>query len=221
MSYEGDIVIRLFGNTLWQIRGHRVPCENLTLMTVMNCIGLTELAKAQAIAVFDFMVDYQKQDEELRAFFDCVTIKGTTVVPSIRNINDRIEENKKAAEKISEDRRIVRKALITHLRYGRAVRFRPYGKSMEPLLKEGDIVTIQPPTWREINANDIVLCTVNDAVLLHLVKSVEMETSGTHSDDQTTRDLFTICNAKGTVNGVIARSEIHGILTMVDATEEA
>ena len=116
------------------------------------------------------------------------------------------------------DRRIVRTALIDHLKAGRSVRFKPYGRSMEPHLKEGDIVTVMPRNFKEIRANDIVLCTVKDNVLLHFVQDIDY-TVEDHKENSPVVGVYTIANAKGTVNGQIRYGDIHGIVTHVDASE--
>jgi len=59
------------------------------------------------------------------------------------------------------------KHYIEQLQSGEAVEFRPRGHSMEPLIKSGQLVRVEPAT--EANAGDIVLCRVRGREYLHLV----------------------------------------------------
>lgn len=63
---------------------------------------------------------------------------------------------------------------IVELQAGRAVQFRPRGNSMLPLVKDGQLVTVEPLSGLPA-VGSIVLCKVNGAEYLHLVKAVQGE----------------------------------------------
>jgi len=63
---------------------------------------------------------------------------------------------------------------IEALQAGSVVQFRPHGNSMLPLIKSGQLVTVEP--LRGVPAvGDIVLCRVGGAEYLHLVKAIQGE----------------------------------------------
>jgi hypothetical protein len=106
----------------------------------------------------------------------------------------------------------LRAALIEHLARGRSIRFAPVGKSMAPLLQEGDEVIIHPLSDAPLRgAGDIVLCTVEDKVLLHRILFVEVPASGPPP-------LYHIANAAGRENGAIPVEQIHGRCVLIDVT---
>lgn len=86
---------------------------------------------------------------------------------------------------------------------GKTVKIRPRGNSMEPRIKSGQLVTIEPAQDRQINNGDIVFCKVKSNYYVHLVKSQQ-------------RDRFQIGNNKNKINGWISRNRIYGIVTSVD-----
>ena len=77
---------------------------------------------------------------------------------------------------------------IEELTQGRTVSFRPRGNSMTPLIESGQLCTVAPVTIAELAAGDIVLCRVNGADYLHLVKAIQ-------------GDRVQIGNNKGYING--------------------
>lgn len=92
---------------------------------------------------------------------------------------------------------------IGKLKDGETVQFRPFGKSMEPLVKSGQRVFVAPIDPDDpIKKGDIVLCTVNGKHFLHLVRARR-------------GNLYQIGNNKGHINGWISLDEIHGILIML------
>jgi hypothetical protein len=90
---------------------------------------------------------------------------------------------------------------IDKLQKGETVQFRPHGKSMTGYIESGQLVQVSP-VWREIVVGDIVLCKVNRSQYLHFVKDIK-------------NNQYQIGNAKGYINGWIAKDKIYGILNWV------
>jgi phage repressor protein C with HTH and peptisase S24 domain len=89
------------------------------------------------------------------------------------------------------------KHAIKELKEGREVTIKPRGYSMEPRIKNGQIVTVMPCEPRDIKSDDVVLVTVRGRDFLHLVKAVDGK-------------RFLIGNMKGHVNGWVGHNKIHG-----------
>ncbi len=85
---------------------------------------------------------------------------------------------------------------------GEAVQFRPRGNSMSGKIESGQLVTIVPLHDRVPRVGDIVLCKVNGAQYLHLVKAVSGE-------------RFQIGNNRGRINGWTSRRNIFGLCTEI------
>lgn len=90
------------------------------------------------------------------------------------------------------------------LQAGETVTFRPRGNSMDPLVKNGQEVTVSPITDdTKIEVDSIVLCKVAGRILLH--KVLALGTSGfligSHkgSTNGWTRTLYGVLTAKGDV----------------------
>jgi hypothetical protein len=80
------------------------------------------------------------------------------------------------------------------------VEFRPRGNSMEPLVKDNQLVRVRRVTEDTVIERDaIVLCIVNGRQYLHLVKAVN-------------GDRYLIGNNRGGLNGWTNRKHIHGVL---------
>lgn len=75
---------------------------------------------------------------------------------------------------------------IEKLKKGETVSFRPQGRSMEPYIKSGQLVTISPCQSYEVG--DIVLCEVRGKQYLHFIKGKS-------------NSEYKIGNAKGFING--------------------
>lgn len=85
------------------------------------------------------------------------------------------------------------------LREGKAVTFRPRGNSMDPLIKNGQEVTVSPiADDTKIEVDSILLCRVRGRVLLH--KVLALGDSG-----------FLIGSHRGAINGWTRT--IYGIVT--------
>jgi Peptidase S24-like len=93
---------------------------------------------------------------------------------------------------------------IDKLSHGETVSFRPRGNSMSGKIDSGQLVTVEPVRDRKIEVGTIVLCKVNGAQYLHIVKAI----SG---------DRFQIGNNRGRVNGWTTRRNIFGIVTRIES----
>jgi hypothetical protein len=91
---------------------------------------------------------------------------------------------------------------IEQLSQGKQVQFRPRGNSMRGKIETGQLVTVEPAAHREIKVGSIVLCKVNGAQYLHLVKAI----SG---------DRLQIGNNRGRINGWTNRRNIFGLVTEI------
>ncbi len=72
---------------------------------------------------------------------------------------------------------------------GKAVDVRPHGNSMEPRIRSGQLVHIEPLNGTSAEIGDAVLCKVNGHVYLHLVKAKGKD------------GAYLIGNNKGRING--------------------
>ncbi|HEX4321233.1 MAG TPA: hypothetical protein VHZ52_10040 [Acidobacteriaceae bacterium] len=91
---------------------------------------------------------------------------------------------------------------IEVLLQGQTVQFRPRGNSMSGKIESGQLVTVIPLAARMPQVGDIVLCKVNGAEYLHLVKSISGE-------------RFQIGNNRGRINGWTPLKNIFGICTEI------
>ena len=86
------------------------------------------------------------------------------------------------------------------LQYGGTVTFRPRGRSMEPLVMDGQEVTVaRLAEDEELHVDDIVLAKVRGQVYLHKVSAID-------------GDRIQISNNRGHVNGWTHRDRIAGKL---------
>jgi hypothetical protein len=92
---------------------------------------------------------------------------------------------------------------VAKLKAGETVQFRPVGQSMRPRIESGQLVTVEPLGELDAEVDEAVLCRVNGAVLLHLVKAKR--------DGQ-----YRIGNNRGGFNGWCARSAIYGRVVRVE-----
>lgn len=93
---------------------------------------------------------------------------------------------------------------IELLKQGHVVRFRPHGNSMVPLVKSGQLVTVEPASLHEVRVGSVVLCKVNGRVILHKVTAIG-------SDKR-----LQISNNHGHVNGWCVPDNVFGVLTRVE-----
>ncbi len=92
---------------------------------------------------------------------------------------------------------------IAELRQGRTTRFRPFGNSMVPIVKSGQMVTVVPVGDQSLAVGDVVLCHVSGNDYLHLVKAVH-------------GDLVQIGNNRGRINGWTSRKNVFGKMIAVE-----
>lgn len=89
---------------------------------------------------------------------------------------------------------------IAKLKAGESVTFRPRGRSMEPLIRDGQEVTVDPIKPDDVlEVGDVVLCTVRGNDYLHLIR-----------DRDKVRTWFLIGNKRGGINGGIGLDAIYG-----------
>ena len=86
---------------------------------------------------------------------------------------------------------------IEKLRQGETVSFRPRGNSMSGKIESGQLCTVEPVNPGSLRGGDIVLCKVNGAEYLHLIKAIQGE-------------RFQIGNNRGRINGWVSANSIYG-----------
>ena len=87
---------------------------------------------------------------------------------------------------------------IAKLKSGETVQFRPRGHSMKGKIESGQLCTVEPVKEFEcLQKGDIVLCKVNGAEYLHLIKAIQGA-------------RFQIGNNRGRINGWIGTNAIFG-----------
>jgi hypothetical protein len=92
---------------------------------------------------------------------------------------------------------------IAKLKEGQTVSFRPHGHSMVPIILSGQLCTVEPVAAGTLTVGDVVLCKVEQAEYLHLVKAID-------------GDRYQIGNNRGRINGWIFGSKIFGRLVKVE-----
>lgn len=91
---------------------------------------------------------------------------------------------------------------ITKLIAGETVSFRPRGNSMIPIIKSGELCTVEPVGSVALTVGQVVLCKVRGKHYLHLISGVKP-------------DQVQISNNKGFVNGWTPLKNVFGVLTQV------
>ena len=95
---------------------------------------------------------------------------------------------------------------IAKLVAGETVSFRPKGSSMAGKINSGQLCTLMPVTDpTKLQIGDIVLCRVQGAEYLHLIKAVRGP-----------GETFQIGNNRGGINGWIGPHGIYGICVKVE-----
>jgi hypothetical protein len=102
---------------------------------------------------------------------------------------------------------------VAKLQLGETVKFRPRGHSMEPLIKDGELVTVVP-SKAVPSEGAIVLCKVAGAQYLHLVTAIELTKVDPLSGSSTCR--VQISNNKGHINGWTSIRDVYGVVTKVE-----
>ena len=89
-------------------------------------------------------------------------------------------------------------AYIVKLKAGETVSFRPRGHSMRGKIESGQLCTVAPvEDHATLEKGDIVLCKVNGAEYLHLIKAIQGA-------------RFQIGNNRGRINGWVGANAIFG-----------
>ena len=95
-------------------------------------------------------------------------------------------------------------AYITKLKNGETVQFRPRGHSMRGKIESGQLCTVAPvEDHATLEKGDIVLCKVNGAEYLHLIKAIQ-------------GPRFQIGNNRGRINGWIGANAIFGVCVRIE-----
>jgi SOS-response transcriptional repressor LexA len=94
---------------------------------------------------------------------------------------------------------------IMELQEGETTKFRPRGSSMEPLIKSGQLVTVEPKG--SLMVGDVVLCMVGGVQYLHKILDVQ---------ERFGKVMFQIGNNKGGINGWTEEHKIYGKLVKVE-----
>ena len=93
---------------------------------------------------------------------------------------------------------------IAKLKVGETVSFRPRGHSMKGKIESGQLCTIEPVAdFDSLEKADIVLCKVNGAEYLHLIKAIQGA-------------RFQIGNNRGRINGWVGTKAIFGKCVKVE-----
>jgi len=92
---------------------------------------------------------------------------------------------------------------IEKLRNGETVSFRPRGNSMIGKISSGQLCTVEPADHDTLKVGDIVLCKVNGAEYLHLIKAIQ-------------GPRFQIGNNRGRINGWVTANSIFGKCVSVE-----
>ena len=102
--------------------------------------------------------------------------------------------------------------LLEQLRRGELGRFRPHGNSMTPLIKSGQLVTVEPLELRGdragrgerfVEIGDAVFCKVGGRFMLHKVTAFRA-------------GQYQISNNHGHVNGWTMAKNLFGLVTQVE-----
>jgi phage repressor protein C with HTH and peptisase S24 domain len=85
------------------------------------------------------------------------------------------------------------------LKAGETVKFKPRGHSMEPIIRNGQQVTVAPVDGESLQVGDVVLCKVQGHHYLHKIINVDRE-----------RRRVLIGNNKGHTNGWTGYHNVFG-----------
>jgi hypothetical protein len=93
---------------------------------------------------------------------------------------------------------------------GETVQFRPKGNSMNPKIKSGDLITVEPVEEDDIEKGDILFCRVKGNHYVHLVMAVQSKMGQPYSKGGGGGKRFQIGNNKGRINGWIGFQAVFG-----------
>lgn len=93
---------------------------------------------------------------------------------------------------------------IAKLKNGETVSFRPRGNSMKGKIESAQLCTVEPVAdCSSLRKGDIVLCNVNGAKYLHLIKAIQGK-------------RFRIGNNRGRINGWVGANSIFDRLVKAE-----
>jgi len=97
-------------------------------------------------------------------------------------------------------------AYIARLARGETVSFRESGNSMLPLIASRSLCTYEPiDATTELRTGDAVFCHVHGSFFTHLIVAIDAA-----------RDVYTIANNSGHINGSAPRAQLFGRVTHVN-----
>ena len=76
---------------------------------------------------------------------------------------------------------------INRLLQGETIQFRPVGNSMDPKIKNGQLITISPDI-SDVKIGDAVFCKIDKSIFVHLVNDIQ-------------ENRYQISNIRGKING--------------------
>lgn len=88
------------------------------------------------------------------------------------------------------------------LAQGQFIEFRPRGHSMNPTIRSGQLVRLEPSVRADLKVDDVVLARVSGQLYLHRISAM-------------TQDRVQISNARGQVNGWTTKDRVYGIVTII------
>lgn len=88
------------------------------------------------------------------------------------------------------------------LAQGKFIEFRPSGHSMNPTIRSGQLVRLEPSVRADLKIHDVVLARVSGQLYLHQISAM-------------TEDRVQISNARGHVNGWTTKDKVYGVVTTV------
>lgn len=95
------------------------------------------------------------------------------------------------------------------LRAGKAIRFQARGASMSPLVRDGDVLLVQPVDARAIRVGDVVLCVSEPGRVV--VHRVVRRVSGADGDQFTVQG-----DAVSGPDGLIRQTQVYGRVATIE-----
>lgn len=97
---------------------------------------------------------------------------------------------------------IIMKLILKELSLGRPVQKIGKGNSMNPYIKEGDIIQLEPYTNQQLNKGTIVLVRIGNKFLTHQIIDIK-------------DNMYLIGNGSGKEDGLVKADAIYGIVTNI------
>lgn len=92
------------------------------------------------------------------------------------------------------------------LKSKKPVSFRQKGRSMEPIIKSGQLITLEKVELSSLRVEDIVFCKVNGVYYVHIIKEIK------YSD----KYYFKIGNNKKRINGWTSEDKVYGKVVAIN-----